>query len=98
MKALLKVVALVGLVAMSTAASAISVTNRDEKAHVLVFEDPDETITELTINAGETVDDLCHGGCFIWLKEVEDFQFVEKGGEGNFVIRDGRLVVVNQSD
>ncbi len=83
---------LVGSAAMSFAVSAsVTVTNKDATAHVIVTEDDNEHITETTIAAGQTLENLCEGGCFIWLKDVEDAQFVPTGKKIQMVIQSSQL-------
>ncbi len=84
--------ALMGSAAMSSVALAsITVTNNDGKAHVLVVEDEQENITEMPISIGQTIDNLCDGGCFIWLKDLEDAQYVAPGTTGSMIIKDNHL-------
>ncbi len=78
--------------AVALAADGVSVTNRDSQAHIIVFEDQDENLSEITVEPGARVENPCVEGCFLWLKEAEDFQFVDKGVSAAFFIRGGQLV------
>lgn len=83
---------LIGSMVMSFAASAsVSVTNQDAKAHVIVIEDYNEDIAEVPIDVGQTLENLCQEGCFIWLKEVDDAQFVAAGTKARMLIQNSQL-------
>lgn len=83
---------LVGTAAISASSLAtISVTNNDGKAYVLVVEDADENIKEMPIEVGQTIENLCHEGCFLWLKEFDEAQYVARGSTASMTIRDGKI-------
>lgn len=83
---------LFGSAAISASSLAtISVTNNDAKAHVLVVEDAQENISEMPIAIGQTIENLCQEGCFLWLKEIDEAQYVAQGTTGSMTIRDGKI-------
>lgn len=83
---------LAGSTAISaTSLATISVTNNDGKAHVLVVEDAQENITEMPIAIGQTIENLCQDGCFLWLKEIDEAQYVAQGTIASMTIRDGKI-------
>lgn len=72
--------------------SAGTLQNMDQTDYVVIMEDADENLHELTISAGQTMTDICPEGCFISLKDHDEFEYIERGSTKVFQIVGGKLV------
>ncbi len=75
---------------LAWASSGATVINRDTKSHILIVEDEDENTTEIVIAAGQTLTNLCKTECYLYLKDAEDFEYLD-GTLVTYVIVNGRL-------
>ena len=93
MRLVLRLLAASALVLGPTAASAISLTNRDTADRKLIVIEGD-TQSERTIKAGERLD-LCEKSCVIRLPDAEDYEF---DGPETVSLEDGLLFLDNPGD
>jgi hypothetical protein len=82
-----RVVALIGLLSSSTAAHAVSITNRDDQDHKVTVVEGD-TKTDHTLKPAQTLTGLCAKGCTLhlnddpeeeYLLEADDVVSIEEG-------------------
>lgn len=69
-----RVIGVIGLLLSTTAAHAVSITNRDEREHkVTVIEG--EAAAEYVLKSSQTVTDICLKGCIIRMNNSEDDEY-----------------------
>ena len=89
MMQLLRVVGVIGLLSSSTAAHAVSITNRDEQDHkVTVVEG--ESRADHMLKPLQTLDGICPRGCIVRLNDGEDPEYRLQAGDV-VSIEDGSL-------
>jgi hypothetical protein len=93
MRLVFRLLAALALVSGPTAASAISLTNRDTADRKLIVIEGD-TQSERVIKAGERLD-LCEKSCVIRLPDAEDYEF---DGPEVVSLEDGLLFLDNSGD
>lgn len=81
-------IALASTVLASSAALALSVTNRDASSHT-VYVQQGENETELSVSSGQSVDAACEEGCIIRLAGVEGEIAAQNADK--LVIQDGAI-------
>ncbi len=75
----------------TSAAAAVSITNRDDKDHKLtVIEDDGAKKTDIVLKANQVLDNLCAKGCVIRLNDSEEDEYELEGNEA-VSIEDGYL-------
>lgn len=87
------ILAALGMLAMAIPqAGAVTLTNQDDQTYLmeLIVGEGSPTVDELTIEALETITDLCLDGCVVRLDNGEEMEF---SGDETAEIRDGRLVL-----
>ncbi len=75
-----RVVALIGLLSSSTAAHAVSITNRDDQDHKVTVVEGD-TKTEHTLKPAQTLTGLCAKGCTIHLNDDPEEEYLLEGND-----------------
>ena len=88
-RTLLSLATAVVILAVSVPAHALTVTNRDKRAHTLAILEQDDEWSA-TIQPGETLRNLCASPCSIALNPDEESDFE---GFETVAIVDGRLIV-----
>ena len=81
-------VALATSLLASSAALALSLTNRDASSHTIYVQQGDNE-TELAVSAGQSVDTPCEEGCMLRLAGVEG-EFAAQNAD-KLVIQDGAI-------
>jgi hypothetical protein len=75
---IVRVVGLIGLLSSSTAAHAVSITNRDDQDHkVTVVEG--ETKTDHTLKPAQTLNGICAKGCTVHLNDDAEEEYLLEG-------------------
>jgi hypothetical protein len=89
MMQLLRVVGVIGLLSSSTAAHAVSITNRDEQDHkVTVVEG--ESRADHVLKPAQTLEGICPRGCVVRLDDGQDDEYRLQAGDV-VSIEDGSL-------